>query len=150
MLFTACLSFTMFIFLLTPFYAWDRYWFESNFSLVLCIKVLLMKKHVMLSCSYCNMCKYFSLMSLYLCLSRISLRALTNKMSKMGGFVENIKRGEWQYRGSCLEKESSNLLHTMTETIKNTKNLEKIIRSHYDIHFSKIIKGPVTTFQSFQ
>ena len=43
-LYSASLSFIMFIFLLTPSDAKDYYYFESNLSLVLLIKVFLTKK----------------------------------------------------------------------------------------------------------
>ena len=43
-LYSAILSFTMFIFLWNPFDTWELHYFESNINLVWHIKVLLMKK----------------------------------------------------------------------------------------------------------
>ena len=43
-LYWASLPFGMFIFFLTPFDTWDCYYFKSNLSLALLIKVLLIKK----------------------------------------------------------------------------------------------------------
>ena len=50
-LYSVSLSCTMFIFLSTPFNSWDCYYFGSDLSLVLLIKMLLIKNHVTLFCS---------------------------------------------------------------------------------------------------
>ena len=62
-----CFSFTVFIFLLSPFDTWDRYYFESSLSVLMYIKVLLKKKHKILFYNLLNMEKQFCLMCLFPC-----------------------------------------------------------------------------------
>ena len=78
-------SFAVFIFPLTLFDTWDCYYFDSNLSLVFFTKVLLIKKHVTLFSSL------LPFMSLFLCLSRISLGRYCKKMSKV---EKRYKRGQ--------------------------------------------------------
>ena len=59
----------MFIFLFILFDTRDRYYFESNFRLVLLINVFLTKEHEMLFCSLLNMNKQLSPVSLFLFIS---------------------------------------------------------------------------------
>ena len=72
-LYSASLSFRMFIFLLTPFDTSGCYYFGLNLSQVLLIKVFFVKKHVTLFFSLLKMEKYLYHMSLFLCLFCISL-----------------------------------------------------------------------------
>ena len=91
-------SFIVLVFPLTPFDTWDFNYFESNLSLMLLIKVLPTKNNVKLFYSLLNMRKLHFLLSLFLCLSCISLRLwkklrLSKNVMKIGGFGKNIKIG---------------------------------------------------------
>ena len=60
-IYSASLSFTLFIFLLTLFDTFSCYYFKSDLSLLMHVKVLFIKKHIILFCSLLNMKKQFSL-----------------------------------------------------------------------------------------
>ena len=112
---SASLSFTIFLFLLTPFDIWDCYYFKSNPSQLMYIKVLLTSKEAwILFYSLLNMKKQLSLMGLFLCLSRISFGDIIKKMSKVGVREKKIKRGGWTYRVEVVFRMGgSNRLRTM-------------------------------------
>ena len=91
-------SFIVLVFPLTPCDTWDFNYFESNLSLMLLVKVLPTKNNIKLFCSLLNMRKLYFLLSLFLCLSCISLRLwkklrLSKNVMKIGGFGKNIKLG---------------------------------------------------------
>ena len=56
-LYSTSISFTMFVFRFILFDTWHYYFFGSNFGLVSPIKVLFIKKHETLFCSFLNMKK---------------------------------------------------------------------------------------------
>ena len=95
----------MFIFLLNLFNIWDCYYFRSNLSLVLHIKVLLINKHVTLSFSLLKMKKKLCHKSL--CLSGISLRQYCQK-SVVKSHIGALS----------IEEQGSNLLHTMVYGVR--------------------------------
>ena len=107
----------MFIFLLNLFNIWDCYYFRSNLSLVLHIKVLLINKHVTLSFSLLKMKKKLCHKSL--CLSGISLRQYCQKsVVKSRRFRKKIKRGDGHIGGLSIEEQGSNLLHSMVYGVR--------------------------------
>ena len=71
-LYLGSFSFAVFIFTLSHFDTWHCYYFESSISVLIYIKVLLIKKHKILFCSLLNMKKQYSLMFLFSCWFRIS------------------------------------------------------------------------------
>ena len=95
-LYSASLSFKIFIFLIVPSDTWDCNFFKSNLSLLIYIKVLLVK-HITLFCSPRNINKQlFS--SVYFCVYPVFLR---------GGVVKKMFSGKrcWEKRyigSSCV------------------------------------------------
>ena len=78
-------SSTVFTFLLTPFNTCDCYYFKVNLSLLMYVKKLLTKKHIILLIlfsSLVNMKKQLFLMHLFLCWHHISIFAILSKNVK--------------------------------------------------------------------
>ena len=94
MLFTQEVPFEKFIFTLSHFDTWHCYYFESSLSVLIYIKVLLIKKHKILFCSLLNMNKQFSLMCLFSCWFRISQVRYCQKKN-----YQKWKIGEKRYTG---------------------------------------------------
>ena len=84
---------------------WDHYYFKSNLSLELLIKVFLYKKHVTFFLSLLKRKKEICHMKLFLCSSGTSLGAILSKNSyqKRGVQKKDQKEG-WSYNGGwgCL------------------------------------------------
>ena len=99
-LYSASLSFTTFIFRFKS----QITIFFSNLSLLMyikcwCIYVLLIKKHLILPCSFLNI-KKLSLICLFLCFSCISLGQHYQKnVSKVGDWGKRYKGSRWLYKG---------------------------------------------------
>ena len=107
-LYSASIAFMVFIFLLTPFDAWI---FNLNKISAQCCswKCFSQKKHVKLFCSSLSLKKYLSLMSLFLCLSRISLSVSGH--IKSGGFGKKMKREGQPYRWVVYWREFNLFAH---------------------------------------
>ena len=87
-----------FIYNVFLFNVWD-YYFESNLTLAWHMKVLLIKKNVTLFCGLVNMKKQLSLMSLFLCLPRISLgQSFQQNCCQRWGSWKYYKE-RWPHRG---------------------------------------------------
>ena len=94
-LYSGSFSFAVFIFTLSHFETWHCYYFESSLSVLIYIKVLLIKKHKILFCSLLNMKKQFSLMCLFSCWFRISqVRYCQKKLSE----VEDWRKKVYRYK----------------------------------------------------
>ena len=95
-LYSASRSFAMLTFLMTLFCVWDCYYFRSNLSLVLLMKVLLTKKACDFVFQFSKDEEISCQLSLFLCLSCISLgQYWQNDVVKSGWFVKKNKRGIW-------------------------------------------------------
>ena len=95
---------------------WDRYYFESNLSLELLLKVFFIKKHVTFFLSFLKKKKELCHMKLVLCSSGISLGRYCQKiLTKSGGSRKKIKRRDRHIvgGGGVSIKGGSNLLHIM-------------------------------------
>ena len=83
------------------FDSWDHYYFESNLSLELLIKVFFIKKHVTFFLSLLKKKKELCHMKLFLCSSGISLGRYCKKiLTKSRGFRKKIKRRDGHIVGS--------------------------------------------------
>ena len=103
-LYSLCVSFRVFIFLLTPFDTWDCYYLRSYLSLVLLMKVLLIKNTCNLFFSLLKKKKQLYHMSTFLRLSSISLgRYWKRSAIKSGRFGKNIKRWNGHIRRLSIE-----------------------------------------------
>ena len=103
-LYSLCVSFRVFIFLLTPFDTWDCYYLGSYLSLVLLMKVLLIKNTCNLFFSLLKKKKQLCHMSTFLRLSSISLGWYWKRSAiKSGRFGKKIKRWNGHIRRLSIE-----------------------------------------------
>ena len=94
-LYLGSFSFAVFIFTLSHFDTSFCYYFESSLSVLIYIKVLLIKKHKILFCSLLNMKKQFSLMCLFSCWFRISqVQYCQKKFIRSGRLGKKVHRYE--------------------------------------------------------
>ena len=86
---------------MTPFDTWDCYYFWSNLSLTILIKMLLIKKQVTLFFSLLKMNKQLCQMSLFLCLSNISLERWKKGIKKYQKSCQKRWKERWPYMVFC-------------------------------------------------
>ena len=96
-LYLGSFSFAVFIFTLSHFDTWHCYYFESSISVLIYIKVLLIKKHKILFCSLLNMKKQYSLMFLFSCWFRIPYIVKKN-LSEVEDWGKKVHRYEALYQ----------------------------------------------------
>ena len=101
-------------------------------EIVSLIKVLLIKIARNIVISLLNMKKFFFHISLFLCLSSISLGRYCQKnvVKSEGGLEKRYKRGR-PYRGFCLWMGDSNLQHTMSCIVFHIKVSPTFTTNYY-------------------